>query len=371
MKIEEFKLERNQSLFENTVSYNLTESGIHPCALNDFLTEEEQREVLGLELGYGQTNGDPGLRDAIAALYPGFDRDNVLVTNGSAEANFVAIWSLLEAGDEVLMMLPNYMLVWGLARSLAAKIVPFYLREERNWGIDLAEIESLVTERTRMIVICNPNNPTGSVLSEADMAGVARVADKTGAYILSDEIYRGSELQGQESKSFHDVYDRAIILSGLSKAMAHPGLRIGWIAAEKQVVDECWHRHDYTSISTGIISQYAGAKLLEPERRQSILNRGRDILKSNLDYLTDWIKGHKNRFHLIPPRAGGMAFVHYELPINSSELTDRLRLEKSVFVVPGDWYGMDAYLRFGIGCHQDVLRESLELFDQFLDENGW
>ena len=357
MKIEEFKLERNQSLFENTVRYNLTESGIHPCALNDFLTEEEQREVLGLELGYGQTNGDPGLRDAIAALYPGFDRDNVLVTNGSAEANFVAIWSLLEAGDEILMMLPNYMLVWGLARSLGVKVVPFYLHEERNWGIDTAELESLVTDKTRLIVICNPNNPTGSVMSAADMAEVVRIADKAGAWIISDEIYRGSELDGREGKSFHDVYDRTIVLSGLSKAMAHPGLRIGWIAADKQVVDDCWHCHDYTSISTGIISQFAGRKLLEPDRRQKILNRGRNILRINLDYLTNWIAARSDRFHLIPPSAGGMAFVRYEMPINSSELTDRLRREKNVFVVPGDWYGMDHYLRFGIGCEHHVLTD--------------
>ena len=142
MKIEEFQLERNQSLFENTVSYNLTESGIHPCALKDFLSDEEQREVLGLELGYGQTNGDPALRDAIAAMYPRYNRDNVLVTNGSAEANFVAIWSLLGAGDQIAMMLPNYMLVWGLARSFGVDVKPFHLREERNWGIDMAELES-------------------------------------------------------------------------------------------------------------------------------------------------------------------------------------------------------------------------------------
>jgi aspartate/methionine/tyrosine aminotransferase len=263
MKIEEFQLERNQSLYENTVTHNLTESGIHPCALKDFLSEEEQREVLGLELGYGQTNGDPGLRDAIAAMYPGYDRDNVLVTNGSAEANFVAIWSLLQRGDQIAMMLPNYMLAWGLARSLGVDVTPFYLRQERNWGIDIAELESLVTADTKMIVICNPNNPTGAVMSETDMIEVARIADKSGAYIVSDEIYRGSELDGGEGKSFHDVYERSIILSGLSKSMAHPGLRLGWVAADRQVVDDCWHHHDYTSISTGIISQYVGQKLLE------------------------------------------------------------------------------------------------------------
>ncbi len=368
MKIEEFLLERNQSLFENTVRYNLTESGIHPCALRDFLSEDEQQEVLSLELGYGQTNGDPGLRDAIAALYPGYSRDNVLVTNGSAEANFVTILSLLERGDEIVVMLPNYMLVWGLARSLGMRVIPFHLREDNHWSVDIDELKAVVSERTRMIVICNPNNPTGAVMREEEMAAVANIADKIGAWILSDEIYRGSELDGQECASFHAIYNRSIVLSGMSKAMAHPGLRIGWVAADEQVVNDCWHCHDYTSISTGIISQYAAGKLLEPERRLAILNRGRSILRKNLRYLVDWIAARSDRYSLIRPRAGGMAFVRYQLPVNSSELVTGLRESKSVFVVPGDWYGMDRFLRFGIGCEHHILTEGLALFDDYINE---
>jgi aspartate/methionine/tyrosine aminotransferase len=366
MYIEEFLLERNQSLYENTVSYNLTESGLHPYSLRESLTESEQSEVLDLSLGYGQTNGDPVLRDAVAALYPGLNRDNVLLTNGSAEANYIALWSLLNPGDEIVLMLPNYMLVWGVARSFGVTVKPFYLSEDRDWGIDLAEIESQMTDKTKMIVICNPNNPTGSVLSDEEMRSIANIADKYGAWVMSDEIYRGSELDGVEGKSFMEFYDRSIILSGLSKAMAHPGLRIGWIAASKDVIDECWHRHDYTSISTGIVSQYVGERILQPEARERILTRGRTLLNTNLDFLAQWVNARSDRFSLVPPKAGGMAFVSYKLPINSTELVDGLRKEKSVFVVPGDWYGMDNYLRFGIGCESDCLHTGLELFDDYI-----
>lgn len=368
MKIEEFQLERNQSRYENTVRYNLTESGIHACALKDFLTKDELDEVTRLELGYGQTNGDPALRDAIAALYPGYDRDNVLVTNGSAEANFVTILSLLERGDEIVMMLPNYMLVWGLARSLGVIVRPVHLRESLDWHIDMDELHAAVNDRTRLIVICNPNNPTGSVMSDDEMDEIARIADKVGAYILSDEIYRGSELDGSECRSFHDVYEKSIILSGLSKAMAHPGLRLGWIAADKQVVEDCWHCHDYTSISTGIISQYAGSRLLEPDRRQRILSRGRTILNDNLRYLVSWLDERGDRYSLIPPKAGGMAFVRYDIPVGSTALADDVRRAKSVFIVPGDWFGMDNFLRFGIGCEHEVLSAGLELFDEYVNE---
>lgn len=366
MQIEEFLLERNQSLYENTVKYNLTESGLHPYSLRESLTESEQQEVLDLCLGYGQTNGDPALREAIAALYPNLNGENVLLTNGSAEANYLAIWSLLNPDDEILYMLPNYMLVWGIARSFGVKVKPFYLHEDRNWGIDLAELESQVTDKTKMIVVCNPNNPTGSVLSESDMQAIAQIADRNGAYILSDEIYRGSELNGIEGKSFLDIYERTVVMSGLSKSMAHPGLRIGWIAGPKEIVDKCWHHHDYTSISTGTISQYVGERIMRPERRQRILNRGCEMLKSNLAILQAWISERSERFNLVAPEAGGMAFVRYDLPVNSSELVDGLRKEKSVFLVPGDWYGLDKFLRFGIGCEADCLKDGLALLDEYI-----
>src|SRR5262245_2798810 len=110
MKIETFLLERNQSLYENQVRFNLTESGLHPRALKDVLTADELDAMVRLPLGYGQTNGDRQLRAQIAALYSGLNEDNVLVTNGSAEANFALVWSLIEAGDDVSLMLPNYML---------------------------------------------------------------------------------------------------------------------------------------------------------------------------------------------------------------------------------------------------------------------
>src|SRR5262249_1560529 len=208
-----------QSLHENSVRFNLTESGVHPYALNEILTREEQEEILGLSLGYGYTNGTPALRRAIAALYPGFDEDNVLVTNGSAEANFATLWSVVEPGDEVVVMLPNYMLVWGALKAFGADVRPFHLREELNWAPDLDELRRAVSPKTKLICICNPNNPTGSVLDRATMQAIVDIARKSGAYILADEIYRGSEFDGVECPSFADIYEKAIVCSGLSKSM--------------------------------------------------------------------------------------------------------------------------------------------------------
>jgi len=368
MKVETFLLERNQSLHENSVRFNLTDSGVHPLALTDVLSRAEQEELLGLSLGYGYTNGNPALRRAIAQYYPGADEENVLVTNGSAEANFATIWSVIEPGDEAVVMLPNYMLVWGALRAFGAKVTPFHLREELNWAPDLDELRRAVTEKTKLICICNPNNPTGSVLDRATMEAIAEIARRSGAYILADEIYRGSELSGTECTSFAEVYEKAIVCSGLSKAMALPGLRIGWIAGPKDVVAEAWHRHDYTTITTTIPSQYVATKVMEPARRLKILNHGRDHLRRNLGVFSGWLKQYDNLFRFIPPKAGGMAFARYGMEINSSKLVDKLRLEKSVFVVAGDWFGMDHYLRFGIGTDTETLSEGLKLAAETLKE---
>jgi len=368
MHIETFELERNQSLYENTVEFNLTESGIHPFTLRELLNEEQQQEVLDLRLGYGQTNGAPELRATLASYYPNCTDDNIIVTNGSAEANFVAFWSLLEPGDEVAMMLPNYQLLYGLTRSLGAVVKPFHLREDLNWAPDLDELESRLSDKTRVIVVCNPNNPTGSILSREHMDRIVELARERNCYILTDEIYAGSELDGVETTSFLALYEKTIVASGLAKSLSHPGLRIGWLAGPRDVIAKAWHHHDYTSISTGIISQYVANVILQPEKRQQILERGRDLLRINVPIVQQWVEAHAENFRLIPPRAGGMAFIGYNLAINSSVLVTRLRQEKSVLIVAGDCFGMDNYLRLGIGGQTQELIEGLELIDEFLTE---
>jgi len=368
MKIEVFELERTQSLWENRVKYNLTESGIHPYSLNEILDKEEIKDLLSLRLGYGQTNGSIELREAISHLYPGTDLDNILVTNGSAEANFITVWTNLEPGDELILMLPNYMQIWGIARSFGVTVKPFYLREDLNWGPDLDELKSLISPRTKMIAVCNPNNPTGAVLSKEEMNEIVQLAREVDAWIYSDEVYCGAELNGKETPSFYGLYDKVIVCCGLSKAYALPGLRLGWLAGPKEIINKSWASHDYTSIASGILSNHVAALVLQPDRRKKVLNRNRKILNENLVELEKWIDKHKTLFNLFPPKAGGMAFLRYSLEINSTELATKLMKEKSVFIVAGDLFGMDHYLRIGIGSEKNYFLAGLSLFDETLQE---
>jgi aspartate/methionine/tyrosine aminotransferase len=370
MKIDTFELERTQSLWENSVDYNLTETGIHPYTLEELLDPVEIAHLHSLRLGYGQTNGSTELRDAISAMYPGTDRENVLVTSGSIEANFIAIWSLLSRGDELVLMLPNYMQIWGVARAFDINVKPFHLKEKLNWQPDVDELRKLITPRTRMIAVCNPNNPTGAILSNEAMNEVVRLAKEADAWLYSDEIYRGAELSGNETASFHGLYDKTIVAGGLSKAYALPGLRIGWLVGPYMEIADCWAHRDYTTISTGILSNRIAALALQPDLRARILKRNRNILKENLALLTQWVGRHGDQFAFIPPDAGGMAFLHYNMDINSTELVTKLREEKSTFIVAGDCFGMDQMVRIGIGSEQDYLLSGLERFSEMLAEVG-
>jgi aspartate/methionine/tyrosine aminotransferase len=304
VNIEIFKMERMQSTWENVVDYNLSESGVHPLNLKELLTPAELEDLTGIEIGYTQTNGTVGLREQIARLYPGIGLEQILATAGSSEANFLLMWSLIEPGDEVLFELPNYMQMWGLLRAFGARVKPFSLRESLGWQPDLDEMGRLVTERTKLIVLTNPNNPTGSVLSPESMKGIVDLAARHGAWILADEVYQGAELSGVRTPSFWGAYDKVLVVNGLSKAYGLPGLRIGWIIGPEEVIKKTWPYHDYTTISPSALSDRLASIALAPGNRDRILQRTQGILNANLPVLEDWLRRQENLFEFRPPRPG-------------------------------------------------------------------
>jgi aspartate/methionine/tyrosine aminotransferase len=210
MKLEPFAMERMQSTYENQVEFNLSESGVHPLQLGELVDAAPDRAALLAEaLRYTQSNGTVPLRDAIGALYPGATRDHVQVTNGGSEANYITAWSLVEPGDEVVMMTPNYMQTWGLALAFGATVRPWPLVVGHGrWSMDADALERMATPRTKLIIICNPNNPTGARFDAAELDRVAAVAARHGSWILADEIYRGAERDGRETPTIWGRYDR-------------------------------------------------------------------------------------------------------------------------------------------------------------------
>jgi aspartate/methionine/tyrosine aminotransferase len=380
MRIETFAMERLQSTWENRVQFNLSESGVHPLRLEELLdagpiggeTSDNLTRLLKQELVYTQSNGTPELRRAIAALYPGTTEDHIEVTNGGSEANYLAIWHLVERGDEVVMMTPNYMQAWGLVRGFGGTLKPWPLREHetaagRRWRPDLDDLKGLVTPRTKLILICNPNNPTGARLEAADLDGIATIAGRRGTWILADEIYRGAELDGHETESMWGRSDRVIVTSGLSKAYGLPGLRIGWIVAPPSLAASLWSYHDYTTIAPGALSDLLARVALDPARRGAILARTRRIIRTNYPVIRDWLTSHGDAFSHVPPEAGAIVYVGYRHGINSTELVTRLRDAQSVLIVPGDHFNMDGYLRIGFGSETPHLVEGLRRLHLLLE----
>ena len=375
MKFEPFAMERLQSIWEHRVAWNLSESGVHPLRLDELLADEAAREaVLAQPLGYTQTNGTHELRSAIAAMHPGASAANVQVTNGGAEANFISLLSLVGPDDEAAVMLPNYMQIPGVVRALGARLVPWRLVEDHGfsgqpgrWRPDLDALDALVGERTRLIAICNPNNPTGARLTRAEVERICRAAARVGAWVLSDEIYRGAELDGEETCTAWGLYDRVVVTGSLSKAYALPGLRIGWAVGPAEFIEGLWGIHDYTTIAPGAINDRAAQIALAPARRELLLARTRGILRTNYPVLRRWIERRAAHLAHVPPEAGAIAMVRYRYRIGSTALAERRRDAESVLLVPGDHFGMDGYLRVGFGCDPELLLGALERTGDVLD----
>jgi aspartate/methionine/tyrosine aminotransferase len=365
-----FDMERMMSKCENEVDYNLSESGVHPTTISELVDDPAMiEELLVTELGYPQANGILELRERIAALYPGAGPDHVLVTVGCAEGNFNAIHTLLAPGDEAVVMLPNYMQIWGTAHNLGVQVRSFHLKEELGWSPDLDELDDVVTKQAKLIAVCNPNNPTGYILAEAEMEAIVAAAERAGAWLLADEVYSGAErLTDTQTPSFWGRYDRVLAMGSLSKAYGLPGLRIGWVVGPPDIVDDIWARHEYTAISTTVLANKLAAVALSPKVRPRLLKRARDYIRRGFPILEGWLNSHEGTFTLIPPQAAAIGFVRYHLDINSTKLVERLMNEKGVFIVPGDHFGMDHYLRISFGLPPDYLRAALDRMHELIAE---
>ena len=355
MHIDKFEMERMQVLYENAVDYNLSESGVLPIKLSELLEGQGDLEAfLNQDLCYPEAVGSLLLRERIAQFYPDCKPSNITVINGGSEANFVSLWTLLEKGKRLAFMVPNYMQGWGLGRAFAEGVDTFHLvlREEngqRRWALDIDELRQAVTQNTNVILVTNPNNPTGAVLTEDEMEVVVETARGVGAWILADEIYRGAEVEGGTTPTFWGRYEKVVVTSGLSKAFALPGLRLGWVVAPEELLEQIWIHHDYVTTTPGLLNDRLAAIAMEPVRREAILARTRKIVQANLSEMDEWMTEYSHLFRYTPPVAGAIAYFDYDLPINSATLIDRLRKESSVLLVPGEHFGLDKGIRTGFG----------------------
>jgi hypothetical protein len=358
-----FELERWQSTWENRVRYNLSESGVHPLSIRELLklSGGSLDALADQKLLYSQSNGTPELRAAIAALYPGATNEHVVATIGSAEANFIVCWTLIQRGDKVAIVTPTYMQTWGLTQNLGATVAEIPLVEATGWEPDPRRIKEAIQPGTKLVVLTNPNNPTGhNVSDEARHAIVAR-AKEVGAWLLLDEVYQGAERNGVTTTSLFGSYERAIAVNGLSKAYGLPGLRIGWVVAPPAFAEQLWSRHDYTVIGPGPANDFLAQQAIKV--RDKIFSRTRGILNANYPVLEAWLKRFGNFFEWQAPDAGAICWVRYRHKHTALEIVERVRKRADILLCAGEHFGMPGYLRLGFGNERKELDEALAVLE--------
>jgi aspartate/methionine/tyrosine aminotransferase len=364
MDFQNFELEYFQSQFERTVDHNLADSSVQCAEVRDLLGGDNAG-LVDLPLYYPEVNGTALLRERIAALYPSASAKNILVTVGASQANSLVCNTLLERGDEVIVVSPGYRQVWGLARNLGCQVKELELHPEDDWRIDLDQLERLAGAktgggRTKLIAVVNPNNPTGSVLSAEEMRHIVDICARTGAWLHADEVYCGTESAGPETPTFWGQYDKLICVNSLSKAYGLAGLRIGWAVASPQTIEALWRRHEYAVIAAAGPSMKLAEIALAPEKRGTLLERQRRLSREGHKVVEAWVREQNGRFSWKIPPATSVAFVRYHFDMPSIELADAIRKKGSVLVAPGAYLGTEHHLRIAAGYQRQKLESALE-----------
>lgn len=369
MKIEDFHVEIWMNTYETKCKHNIAETCVDSITFADLMelagkTGDILGELNGMKLTYGAIEGSLRLRTAISALYPGRGPHEVLVTHGAIGANALLYDTLIEPGDEVVSIVPAYQQHYSLPESRGARVKRLKLRAEDGYLPDLDALEALVTPETKIIALTNPNNPTGSVIDEARLRGIADIARRHNAWVLCDEVYRGvNQADDALPASMAEIYERGVAVGSMSKAFALAGLRLGWIVASPDLLQKVTVHRDYNTISVGMIDDHVASIALE--NSDALLRRNRQIVRTNLTLLDAWVS-REPLMSWVRPTGGTVTLLNYDLDIGSYEFCRRLMDETGVLLTPGAAFEMEGTVRIGFGNGTDALRGGLEGLSRFL-----
>ena len=366
MKIANFKVEDWFNLYEWKAKYDLADTCVESLSVNELLklTGSDFNQIFSRKLNYGDIHGSERLKNAICSLYNNQKPENITITLGAVGANHLVYMSLIEKGDKVVSIIPTYQQHYSIPAAFGADVNLYYLEEDNAWLPDLDKLEKLVGHDTKLICMNNPNNPTGAVIFEDMLYEIVKIAQKSNAYILCDEVYRGLNHSGNPfSVSIADIYERGISTSSVSKTFSLAGLRLGWIAADKSIIDEINLQREYNTISIGILDDYFASIAIE--NKDIIINRNLEKIDIGKSILIEWLK-NDSRVHCVLPNGGTTAFVGYESELSSVDLCKKLQKDTGVMILPGETMEYDKYLRIGYGNNFEKLKEALKIFSDWL-----
>lgn len=368
MHIEPFGVELWMNEWETRCDWNLAETCVESLTIDQLLqlsgkNDTDLSALLSMKMTYGAIEGSDRLRRAIIALYERQVVANIVVTHGTIGANMLVHKTLVNPGDHVVAVVPTYQQHYSIPASIGANFTPLQLREEDNWLPDLDKLRAMVTPDTTLIAMNNPNNPTGALLTRDLLDQIASIAREADAWILCDEVYRGTDQTGDGiTASIADIYEKGISTASMSKAFSLAGLRLGWIAAPEHLIKDIIIHRDYDTISVGMIDDHFAALALE--NKTAILARSQRITRGNLAILSDWVDSEAH-VTWVKPQSGTTALLKYDFPIPSRTLCIDLLQETGVLLTPGAALNMEGYLRIGYANNPAILKAGLSRMSEF------
>ena len=369
MKIRDFGVEIWMNRYENHCELNLAETCVESLTVEELLDLAGKKdgilaELLPMKLTYGAIEGSERLRSLIAGMYDKQAMENVVVTHGAIGANALVHETLVEPGDRVVSVLPTYQQHYSIPESLGADVKILKLTAEQGFLPDLMELRRLATPGTRLICLNNPNNPTGSLMDRDFLMQVVEIARGCGAWILCDEVYRGTDQEGGGmTVSIADLYEKGISTGSMSKTYSLAGLRLGWIVGPKDLLHAVSIHRDYNTISVGMLDDHFAAIALE--NRDKILARSHSITRRNLAMLAEWVEGEP-LISWVKPKSGTTALLKFDLPLTSEAFCIKLLERTGVMLTPGSAMDMEGHLRIGYANGEAILQEGLKRISAFL-----
>ncbi|KAL3475149.1 hypothetical protein BJX99DRAFT_247682 [Aspergillus californicus] len=380
--------------YETSAMYNLAETCCASISVKDLQKLSENPSFNPLDfvhdrkLTYGAIRGSERLRTTLANLYSvrtptPLPFDNVLVTPGAIHANFLVLYTLVGPGDHVVCHYPTYQQLYSVPESLGADVSLWKSKEKDGWNLDTKELRELIRPNTKLIIINNPQNPTGAIIPQETLEEIVEIARESSIYILCDEAYRPifhsiTPMNPEFPSSALSLgYERAIATGSMSKAYSLAGIRVGWIASRDQsIIEACASARDYTSISVSQLDDAVASYALDPNTIHSLLRRNLDLAKRNLAILERFIKTHQWACEWVRPSAGTTAFVRFNKmgrPVNDVSFCETLLKRTGVMFVPGSLcFGegeeFHGYVRIGYVCETRVLEEGLGALEGFLQD---
>ncbi len=347
------------------IVYNLAESSVPDQPLELFVNANSLKKLL---LSYGPHGGNEELREIIASHYPNISGEDVLVTNGAAEALFVVEATLLKPGDEVVVLHPNYPSNYEVPKSLGCNEKLLSLRFEKNFELDMDELRSLISPNTKLVSITYPNNPTGAMISEDELKEILELVEECGCYLLMDETYRELSYQ-KKLPSAASLSHHAISVSSLSKAYGTPGIRIGWLLTQDRgLMKQFIATKEQINICNSVVDELIALQVL---KREELLKKNIEHVKRNLKIVEEWIE-EEELVEWIPPKSGAVCFprIKKTAGVITPQFYSILRKKYRTFLAPGHWFNMDdLYFRLGFGWpSEEELEQGLKNVSKALRE---